>query len=92
MFRNKWLVTVAICLGAGLGVLAQDRVSAKAQEALRIDIPTKLEKANVVIDFGHAVYAGDMPLALGDINLLASDMREWDAQGQIVVIFHGDAA
>jgi intracellular sulfur oxidation DsrE/DsrF family protein len=59
---------------------------------LQIDIPTVLEKANVVIDFGHAVYAGDMPFALGDINLLASDVHNWNAKGQIVVIFHGDAA
>jgi len=92
MFRNKWFVTLVICLGAGLGVFLQDSASAMAQEALHIDVPTKLEKANVVIDFGHAVYAGDMPFALGDINLLASDVQEWNAQGQIVVIFHGDAA
>jgi len=59
---------------------------------LHIDIPTTLEKANVAIDFGHAVFNGDMPFALGDVNLLATDLREWRAKGQIVVIFHGDAA
>jgi intracellular sulfur oxidation DsrE/DsrF family protein len=63
-----------------------------SEPALHIDVPTQLDKANVVIDFGHAVYNGDMPFALGDTNLLASDVRDWNAKGQIVVIFHGDAA
>jgi intracellular sulfur oxidation DsrE/DsrF family protein len=63
------------------------------EPALRIDVPTKLEKANVVIDFGHAVFAAPHVLfALGDINLLATDVREWNAKGEIIVIFHGDAA
>lgn len=63
-----------------------------AEPPLHIDVPTTLQKANVVIDFGHAVLNGDMPFALGDINLLADDVRAWNAKGAIVVIFHGDAA
>jgi len=59
---------------------------------LRIDIPTRLGKANVVVDFGHAVLNGDMPFALGDINLLSATFHDWQTKGQIVFIFHGDAA
>jgi intracellular sulfur oxidation DsrE/DsrF family protein len=92
MFKNKWLVILAISLCLNLSSLAQDNAAAKAEEPLHIDIPTMLEKANIVIDFGHAVFGGDMPFALGDIDLLASDVRDWNAKGQIVVIFHGDAA
>jgi intracellular sulfur oxidation DsrE/DsrF family protein len=92
MFRNKWFVALAISLCINVGALAQDSTGAKADEALHVDIPTTLEKANVVIDFGHAVYLGDTLFALGDINLLATDVHEWNAKGQIVVIFHGDAA
>jgi intracellular sulfur oxidation DsrE/DsrF family protein len=81
-------------LCAGYFVIAIGSLSAQdnSEPALRIDIPTKLEKANVVIDFGHAVFNGDMPFALGDINLLATDFRDWNTKGRIVVIFHGDAA
>jgi len=92
MFRNKWFAMLAISMCMSLSALAQDSAGAKAEEDLHIDIPTTLEKANVVIDFGHAVYLGDTLFALGDINLLASDVRDWNAKGQIVVIFHGDAA
>jgi intracellular sulfur oxidation DsrE/DsrF family protein len=60
--------------------------------ALRIDIPTKLDRANVVVDFGHAVYLGDTLFALGDINLLADNVRTWNSTGEIVVVLHGDAA
>jgi intracellular sulfur oxidation DsrE/DsrF family protein len=68
------------------------RAQDNSESALHIDIPTRLEKANVVIDLGHAVFNGDMPFALADANLLASDLREWNAKGQLIVIFHGDAA
>ena len=88
--RGKWsAISIAMCvLISAAAACAQD----SAEHALRIDIPTTIEKANVVIDFGHAVFNGDMPFALGDINLLASDFRDWNTKRQIIVIFHGDAA
>jgi intracellular sulfur oxidation DsrE/DsrF family protein len=70
-------------------MFAEDRA---VDPLLHIDVPTTLEKANVVIDFGHAAFNGDMPFALGDINLLAHDLRAWNAKSATVVIFHGDAA
>jgi intracellular sulfur oxidation DsrE/DsrF family protein len=88
MLRKIWFTFVMSCFLTVLSALAQDI----SDPTLHIDIPTTLEKANVVVDFGHAVFNGDMPFALGDINLLATDMRDWNAKGVIVVIFHGDAA
>jgi intracellular sulfur oxidation DsrE/DsrF family protein len=90
MLRGKWrAISLAVCLLIGAGTAcAQD----SGDNALHIDIPTTLEKANVVVDYGHAVFNGDMPFALGDINLLATDLRDWNAKGQVVMIFHGDAA
>ena len=87
-FKSLTLLCAAYFVIAIGSLQAQDG----GQPALRIDIPTTLEKANVVVDFGHAVLNGDMPFALGDINLLATDFREWNTKGQIVVVFHGDAA
>jgi hypothetical protein len=37
------------------------RADAQGDQALHIDIPVKLEKANVVFDIGHLVLNGDMP-------------------------------
>jgi len=92
MVRMKWFLSFGICLVLGCSACAQDHSDARSAEALHIDIPTRLGKANVVIDFGHSVYAGDMPFALGDINLLATNLHDWNAKGRIIVIFHGDAA
>ena len=52
----------------------------------------KLEKANVVFDIGHVVLNGDMPFFLGDMDLLASDLASWNVKGEIIAVFHGDAA
>jgi intracellular sulfur oxidation DsrE/DsrF family protein len=94
MFNRRWLpILVAISTVTACSVLcAQKAAPVNNEQALHIDIPTKLDKANVVIDFGHLVFGGDMPFALGDIHLLASDFRDWNTKGQIIVVFHGDAA
>jgi len=93
MFRTRWILGLFAASCAIFAALHARNSAAAAQEpALRIDIPTKLDKGNVVIDMGHLVFNGDAPFALGDINLLASNFREWNTKGQIVVIFHGDAA
>lgn len=90
MFKNRFFLAILItCLSLSLS-------SARGQEhtdhSLHIDIPVKLEKANVVFDVGHAVYVGDMPFVIGDLNLLANDFRDANTKGQIVAVLHGDAA
>ena len=40
----------------------------------------------------HLVFAGDAPFALGDLHLLADDVHDWNTKGNIVAVFHGDAA
>jgi intracellular sulfur oxidation DsrE/DsrF family protein len=94
MSKRRWLTALFVsCFFLGLGALrATNRANAQGDEALHIDVPTTLQKANVVVDMGHLVFNGDAPFALGDINLLATDLREWNASGHVVVIFHGDAA
>jgi intracellular sulfur oxidation DsrE/DsrF family protein len=69
-----------------------DRAKAQSDQALHIDVPVKLEKANVVFDIGHLVLNGDMPFFLGDMDLLATDLHEWNVKGEIIAVFHGDAA
>lgn len=90
MSKNRsFRATLITCLFLSLS-------SAHGQEhenhSLHIDIPVKLEKANVVFDIGHAVYVGDMPFVIGDLNLLANDFRDGNTKGQIVAVLHGDAA
>jgi len=94
MFRTNSLpILLTLCIAGACGTAsAQTANAAGSQLGLHIDVPTRLNKANVVVDMGHAVFGGDMPFALGDIQLLATDLRQWQANGQVIVIFHGDAA
>jgi len=93
MLNKRWLVALfVVCCVSFAAVYARTSTAAAQDPALRVDIPTKLEKANVVVDMAHLTFNGDAPFALGDINLLATNLREWNTQGQVIVIFHGDAA
>ena len=93
---SRW-TSLAVLLMAGFFVSLgpmYSRAGADAQgdHALHIDIPVKLEKANVVFDIGHLVLNGDMPFFLGDMDLLASDLSQWNVKGEVIAVFHGDAA
>jgi intracellular sulfur oxidation DsrE/DsrF family protein len=92
----KWK-SLAILLVAGFAagvgsIYAANRAEAQSDPALHIDVPVKLEKASVVFDIGHLVLNGDMPFFLGDMDLLATDLHNWNVKGEIIAVFHGDAA
>jgi len=87
--KSGW---TAVLLAAFVFIAGSTAANAQADQTLRIDIPVKLAKANVVFDVGHRVLWGDMPFVLGDIHLLASGYSGGQTQGQIVAVFHGDAA
>lgn len=94
MLKQRWLkvlfVTVFfLSIDAGY---ARHSTHAQSDQKLHIDVPVKLDKANVVVDVGHSVYLGDTLFFIGDIGLLASDLSDWNAPAHIVAVFHGDAA
>jgi intracellular sulfur oxidation DsrE/DsrF family protein len=90
MSKKRWLSILFTILAITSCAALRAQESAPT---LHIDVPTKLDKARVVVDVGHLVMNGSMPFVLGDVNLLASDLQEWNVSGaQIVMIFHGDAA
>ena len=92
--KIRLFALVFLCSTVSLGGLwTAKNAFAKPDSPLHIDIPVKLEKANVVFDMGHLVMStGDMPFLLGDLNLLASDFKKSGTTGNIVAVFHGDAA
>jgi intracellular sulfur oxidation DsrE/DsrF family protein len=78
-----------VCFGA---TYPEDCAKAQGSQAVHIDIPVKLEKANVVFDIGHLVLNGDMPFFFGDMDLLVTDLKDWNVKGEIIAVFHGDVA
>jgi intracellular sulfur oxidation DsrE/DsrF family protein len=93
MKKNRGhLVLFAACFLVGLAAMHAGSTQAQTDQKLQIDVPVKLEKANVVFDIGHLVLNGDMPFFLGDMDLLATDLSDWKVKGKIIAVFHGDAA
>jgi intracellular sulfur oxidation DsrE/DsrF family protein len=64
----------------------------KAEQTLHIDVPVKLEKANVVFNIDHLALLGDIHVTMRHISLLAKHFSEMSTKGQIIAIFHADAA
>ena len=93
MPAKKWFVSlILICLFIVGDMSSGAKAGSQTEPTLHIDIPVKLEKANVAFDVGHSVFEGAMPFVLGDLSLLASDFKDANAKGQIIAIFHGDAS
>jgi intracellular sulfur oxidation DsrE/DsrF family protein len=93
MPARKWLVSLIVICSPIAGAMRSDAsASPQPEQALSIDIPVKLEHANVVFDVGHPVLVGDMPFVLADLSFLAHDFKEGNTKGHIIAIFHGDAA
>ncbi len=80
------MIWIPLFLCAGLGT------QPKAENTIHIDIPVVLEEANVVFNIDHRVFDGDMPVGIKYMHLLALRFKEMETKGQIIAIFHGDAA
>ena len=97
MTRTQWMKILAgiflrVVLGLALFPFTLDIQNVQAESVIRIDIPVNLKKANVVFNMDHLAFAGDMPVGMKYMNLLSIRFKEMGTQGQIIGIFHGDAA
>jgi intracellular sulfur oxidation DsrE/DsrF family protein len=93
MSKRRWLagLFVVLSLIGASALFARMSVAQETAKPLHIDVPVKLAKWNVVVDVGHWVPVGKPPFLTGDIQLLASNYTG-GPQGNIVTVFHGDAA
>ena len=72
--------------------LSAQGASTQSRHSIKVDVPVKLEKANVVFNMDHLAFSGDMPVGIKYMHLLASRFEKEGIKGRIVGIFHGDAA
>jgi len=64
----------------------------KGEQHIVVEIPVVLEKANVVFNMDHLAFAGAVPVGMSYMLLLTNRFREMNTKGQIIGVFHGDAA
>ena len=76
------LSTTTICLAGGK--------SDPSDQALTIDIPVKMDQANVVFCMNHYVIRGDMPVGLQYMNLLSKNLNENGTKAQIIGVFFSE--
>jgi len=90
---DRW-IKIAVFAGLGLAVMAwaAESQDAKPPPPIHIDIPVKLEKANVVFNLDHLVFTGDLPLGLKAMSQFAKRFAEMGVEGQIIGVFHSEAA
>lgn len=94
MLRNKRLVVLSIVsamLFFGINSYALGSEVRGAQE-VHVDIPVVIKQAKVVFNIGHPVFAGDLPVGINYMHLLAKRFKEMGTKGKIIGVFHGDAA
>lgn len=95
----KNICTVTLCSAAFvlLCVLHQPWAIAANEKAgdgdtdARVDIPVKLEKADVVFSMNHLVLRGDMSVGLRYMDLMAKGFKEAGTKGQIIGVFFNEA-
>ncbi len=64
----------------------------KAGQTIQIDIQVVLKKTNVVFNMDHLAFAGDMPVGIKNMHILANRFKEYGTKSQIIGVFHGDVA
>ena len=86
------LALLFVCLYLQSISLAAEVKPAQSGREIQIDIPVKLEKAKVVFNIDHLAFSGDMPVGIKYMHLLAKRIKEVGTKGQIIGVFHGEAA
>lgn len=89
MFMNKWLSLFAAA--SFFFTPSFSFAQEKPEQTLHIDIPVKLEKANVVFNIHELLLFGDLPYDIAHLQILTNNFKEWDVKGQIIGLFHSEA-
>jgi intracellular sulfur oxidation DsrE/DsrF family protein len=58
---------------------------------LHVDIPVKLDEVKVVFSVAALSFEGDMAASLFHLGLITSDIADWGATSEVVVVFHTNA-
>jgi hypothetical protein len=61
---------------------------AHPKSPLHIDIPVKIDDVKAVFSVASLSFEGDLPAALFHLGLITSDVADWEATSDVVVVFH----
>jgi intracellular sulfur oxidation DsrE/DsrF family protein len=61
------------------------------EKPLHIDIPVKLTELKVVFSVGALAFEGDLPASIFHLQLLETDVADWNANALVIAVFHTNA-
>jgi len=72
--------------------MADEVMSVQSKNVIEVDVPVKVEKADIVFNMHHLVFRGDMPVGIMYMQHLASRYRQQNIKGKIIGLFYGEVA
>ena len=63
----------------------------ESKRALSIDIPVEMQEVKSVHSIGGLEFEGDLPAALFHLQLITTDIADWKAASEVIVVFHTNA-
>jgi intracellular sulfur oxidation DsrE/DsrF family protein len=61
------------------------------EKPLHIDIPVKLTELKVVFSVGALAFEGDLPASIFHLQLVETDVADWNATALVIAVFHTNA-
>src|SRR5437879_4946429 len=58
---------------------------------LHIDIPVKLAEVKVAFSIAALAFEGDLPASIFHLQLITTDVANWNAKAQVIAVFHTNA-
>jgi len=84
---KKIVVSLLLCGGMGLSPAVW-----AAHHNIHVDIPVKLKPVKVVFNMAHDTFAGDVPVGMHYMEVLAKRLKKDHVKGKIIGVFHFQAA
>jgi len=61
------------------------------EKPLHIDIPVKLSNVKMVFSIGALAFEGDLPASIFHLQLIETDIADWNAKSEVIAVFHTNA-
>ena len=62
-----------------------------SEKPLHIDIPVQLAQVKVAFSIAALAFEGDLPASIFHLQLIATDVANWNAKAQVIAVFHTNA-
>ncbi len=62
-----------------------------SEKPLHIDIPVQLAQVKVAFSIAALAFEGDLPASIFHLQLITTDVANWNAKAQVIAVFHTNA-